>query len=132
MYKKRLTTFATILSLLVVFDAVKALTLGGPAILNWHSFVHPFWVIVAAALYFAGVKINAKWFWNVLLTVYSVTFIAALANQYAPFTDILTYNCMLFNLIFVPLYLFLGASDIGQAPKQAVPGTFTDQKLELF
>lgn len=112
MYKKRLKIFVTILALLVVLDAIKFLTIGGATIINWHSFIHPFWVIVAALLYFAGDVIKAKWFWNVLLGIYSIVFIAALVNQYIPFTDSITYNCMLFNLVFVPLYLFLGSSDI--------------------
>jgi hypothetical protein len=112
MYKKRLKIFVAVLSLLVVFDAAKFLTVGGATIINWHSFVHPFWVILAAILYFAGTVINAKWFWNTLLALYAAVFIAALINQYIPFTDVITANCTLFNLIFIPLYLFLGASDI--------------------
>lgn len=112
MYKQRLKIFVAILSLLVIFDAVKFLTVGGATIINWHSFVHPFWVILAAALYFTGTIIDAKWFWNALLALYSIVFIAALVNQYIPFTAVVTANCTLFNLIFIPLYLFLGASDI--------------------
>ena len=112
MYKKRLHIFATILSLLVVFDAIKFFTVGGATIVNWHSFVHPFWVILAAVLYVVGAMINAKWFWNSLLALYSMIFIAAVVNQYIPFTNAITANCTLFNLIFIPLYLFLGSSDI--------------------
>jgi hypothetical protein len=47
-----------------------------------------------------------------LLALYSVIFIVALVNQYVPFTDVITANCTLFNLIFIPLYLFLGSRDI--------------------
>lgn len=112
MYKKRLKIFVTVLSLVVLFDAVKFLTIGGATIINWHSFVHPFWVLLAATLYFSGALINKKWFWNALLAVYSIVFLAAIVNQYVPFTDVITANCTLFNLIFVPLYLFLGAKDI--------------------
>lgn len=112
MYKKRLKIFVTILLLLVVFDAAKFLTFGGTTIINWYSFIHPFWVFIAVVLYFTGTKINAKWFWNVLLCVYSVVSVAALINQYISFTNVLTYNCMLFNLVFIPLYIFLGSKDI--------------------
>ncbi len=112
MYKKRLKIFVTILSLVVVFDAIKFLTVGGATIINWHSFIHPFWVIAAAALYFTGAVINKKWFWNTLLAIYIVVFMIALVNQYVSFTDVVTANCTLFNLIFIPLYLFLGAKDI--------------------
>ena len=112
MYKKRLKIFVTVLSLVVVFDAVKFLTVGGATIINWHSFIHPLWVILAVVLYFAGTIIHAKWFWNMLLALYSVIFIVALVNQYVPFTDVITANCTLFNLIFIPLYLFLGSRDI--------------------
>lgn len=113
MYKKRLRIFTTVLFLLLVFDAIKFLTYGGVTIINWNSFIHPFWVITAAVLYFIGSLVNEKWVWNVLLVVYSVVFITALVNQYVPFTDILTYNCMLFNLFFIPLYLFLGSGNVG-------------------
>ncbi len=92
---------------------MKFLTVGGATIINWHSFIHPFWVITAAVLYFAGAMINAKWFWNALLGIYSAIFIAAVVNQYVPFTAAITANCTLFNLMFIPLYLFLGSSDIG-------------------
>ena len=112
MHKKRLRIFAATLSLLVVFDAVKFLTVGGTTIINWHSFIHPFWVILAAVLYFIGTLINTKWFWNTLLAIYSIIFVATVVNQYVPFTSALTANCTLFNLMFIPLYLFLGSSDI--------------------
>jgi hypothetical protein len=98
--------------LLVVFDAAKFLIVGGATIINWRSFIHPFWVILAAGLYFVGARVNKKWFWNALLALYSTIFILALVNQYVPFTEVLSYNCMLFNLMFVPLYLFLGSDGL--------------------
>ena len=113
MYKKRLRIFAAILSLLVVFDAFKFFAIGGATIINWHSFVHPFWAILAAVLYFAGAMLNRRWFWNTLLALYSIVFVTAVINQYVPFTTVITANCALFNLVFIPLYLFLGSNDIG-------------------
>jgi hypothetical protein len=112
MYKKRLKIFIAILLLLVVVDAAKFLIFGGTTLINWHSFVHPAWVITAIALYFIGIVINAKWFWNVLLALYSVVVLLAIMNQYVPFTGVITANCVVFNLFFIPLYLFLGSTDV--------------------
>ncbi len=106
---KRLNIFFWFLMAIVLGDLAKYSLAGGPNIINWQSFIHPFWVFFSLALYFIGIKARSRRLWNLLFLFYSVVFIAALFNQYIPFTPALTYNCMLFNLIFMAPYLLLGA-----------------------
>ncbi|MBI1957588.1 MAG: hypothetical protein HYS44_04015 [Candidatus Niyogibacteria bacterium] len=91
-------------SAVVALDAAKYLTFGFPALINWESFAHPAWVIGALALFFASLKFDNRAFWKFLFGVYIAVTLAALANHYLPFSETLTYNCMLFNLVFASLY----------------------------
>lgn len=111
-YQKRLIIFGSSFFAIVILDGLKFIAVGGPNIINWHSFIHPGWVFVTLALFFLGVWRNTRIVWKALFGIYLVVFLFALANQYVPFSSVLTYNCMLFNLIFVSLYFFLSAPKI--------------------
>jgi len=106
-YQKRLIIFASLFSLAVVVDGIKFLSVGGPNIIDWPSIVHPAWVIIAITLLFVGIFFDRLVVWQTLFGIYFLVMIASLLNQYIPFTTILTYNCMLFNLTFATLYFFL-------------------------
>ena len=98
-----------IFAAVVAVDWVLYRTIGGPNIINWRSFVHPAWVIGALALLGVGVAMWRRRVWQTLFGLYFTVFVVALLNQYLSFTEVLTYNCMLFNLVFVTLYCFLSA-----------------------
>lgn len=104
--KSRQIVFGGMLALLIVFDFIKYQLAGFPAIINWQSFWHPGWVIVALILFWTTILLNKKWLWRFSFLVYFLVFLAALLNQYIYFWEVLTYNCMLFNLVFTAVYFF--------------------------
>jgi hypothetical protein len=100
---------AGVVAAMVALDLMKFLTVGGVTIVNWHSFIHPFWVALAVILLFIGAKRNEHGLSSALFWLYAIIFFASYVNQYFIFTSVLTYNCMLFNAIFaVAHYLSSG------------------------
>jgi len=91
------------MSVAVIADLLKFLSVGGPNIINWNSFVHPAWVVTAIVLLVISTYLYSLRIW--FFGIYFIVFAVALLNQYLHFSEILTYNCMLFNLVFVSLYL---------------------------
>lgn len=111
----RTRTFAILAFLLVFFDLAKFWFIGGPNIINWHSFVHPAWVFFGFGSLLIANIIQRVFFTKILFWVFFTIFCAALLNQYLNFSEILTYNCMLFNAIFVAIY-FTAKSEINYRP----------------
>ena len=99
---------AEVILVMVILDLVKFLTIGGSTIVNWHSFIHPFWVIGAIAYLFVAASIDRPKLWRSLFGLYLIIFLASYLNQYAGFTAVLTYNCMLFNAIFAVAHYLAG------------------------
>lgn len=106
-YHRRVLIFALIGFLLILFDWIKFLMIGEPNIVNWHSFVHPAWVFFGFGSLLLAWFFRSKVLWRGFFWLFFAVFIAALLNQYLSFSEILTYNCMLFNAIFVAIY-FVG------------------------
>ncbi len=104
--KKRLEIFGKLFFLVAAFDLLKSIVLGGATIVNWHSFVHAGWVTVAILMIFAAAKFEARFFRRLLFVMYFLVFLTALLNQYLFFSDILNYNCMLFNLVLTAVFFF--------------------------
>lgn len=107
--KKNPIIIAEVVLVMVILDLVKFLTVGGVTIVNWHSSIHPSWVVLAIILLFIGAKRNDHGLSSALFWLYAIIFFASYVNQYFAFTSVLTYNCMLFNAIFaVAHYLMAG------------------------
>lgn len=96
-----------IIAAMVVFDLGRFLLGGGPNIVNWHSFIHPSWVVLALVLLTVAAVVDRRLLWRALFGIYFLTFFISYLNQYFGVTDILTYNCMLFNAIFATAF-YLG------------------------
>lgn len=109
--QKRILVFGSVFVLAVFADWLKFMAVGESNIVNWYSFVHPAWVITTLALLFVG----AFWFthttkyWFALFLLHFLVVAGAFINQYFPFWETLTYNCMLFNLIFTAAYFMVSA-----------------------
>ena len=104
MPRKNLLLFGGVIGAIIAADFAKYSFLGFPALVNWESFAHPAWVIGTLILFFIGLKLARPAFWKLLLGAHTIVAAAALANHYFPFSETLTYNCMLFNFAFVSLY----------------------------
>lgn len=96
-----------LLGLMIAFDGAKFILVGGPGIINWNSFIHPAWVITAFATISLISYFLRPWMTYSAFFVYLFIFALSLLNQYLQFTPVLTYNCMLFNLVFTSIYFFL-------------------------
>lgn len=103
---KRLLLFVGLFSATIAFDLVKYLVAGKPTLVNWDpvwpTLVHPIWVLTAVAFMFASVfypKVQKTAFF-----IYLIIFLASLANVYLAFTTILSYWCMIFNLVLVAIF----------------------------
>lgn len=114
--RNKLLAFFGLFSLAVVGDWLKFEILGGPNIINWHSLVHPAWVFSALFFLAVGIAAEKRIIWQSLFGLYLAIFLAALLNQYYFFTALLTYNCMLFNLVFVAIYFFLNSPQSSDQP----------------
>lgn len=123
--KKRLIVFVALFVAAIIFDWLKFLFSGKSNLINWHSFAHPAWVIGAAVFLIAGIVLWRERVWQILFWLHFFVFFAAFANQFFLFSETLTYNCMLFNLVFVALYFVLSAphkrSEISLQQKEAKP-----------
>lgn len=106
--QKRPIVIAEVVLIMVIFDLVKFLTVGGATIVNWYSTIHPFWVFLAIVLLFMAARRKNSTFSNAMFGLYLVIFLASYINQYIPFTPVLTYNCMLFNAIFAVAHYLSG------------------------
>ncbi len=93
----------------MVLDLARHLTIGGTGIINWLSFAHPAWVITSTALFAVGAWLRSARFWDSVFLAHFVLVLGSMVNQFIPFWDVLTYNCMLFNAIFATVYFLLGA-----------------------
>lgn len=111
MLQRRLIIFGIIFLAAVLADGVKFILIGGPNIVNWNSFIHPAWVFATLVLFFAGALVAKPNFWQLLFWIQLLVVVAALANQYMPYWDVLTYHCMLFNLVFTAMYFLLGTQE---------------------
>lgn len=103
-YQRKILTFSLLGFLLVFFDLAKFYGVGGPNIINWHSFVHPAWVFFSFGSLLGATLVQEALLTKTLFWIFFSVFCAALLNQYLNFSEILTYNCMLFNAIFVAIY----------------------------
>lgn len=108
--RRKLKILALLFLVVVAFDGLKYLLVGEPAIINWRSFVHPVWVIVTLALFWLVVFSQSARILTLVFFIYLSVFIAAFLNQYFSFAAFLTYNCMLFNLVFAAFYYLLSES----------------------
>ena len=100
----RVCVFAVLFAAFVVLDGIKFLIAGKPTIVDWETFVHPAWVIVAGitllvAAFYPSAQRAAFW-------VYLLVFIASYVNVYLAFTEVLTYFCMIFNLVLTAVFFF--------------------------
>lgn len=100
----RLFIFGILFAAALAFDFLKYQFIGGDTIANWWEWAHTVWVVFAPVSIFLAVFIPSLR--NVFLILYTAVFAAALFNIYYPFSDILTYNCMLFNLVLATAYFF--------------------------
>ena len=101
---KKLFWFATVFVTLIVLDGAKFLIAGKPTVVNWESFVHPAWVILAVIVLLASAfykPLQRLAFWAYLLV-----FAASYLNIYLAFTEVLTYFCMIFNLVLTTVFFF--------------------------
>jgi len=104
MKNKKLLFFTLIFALAVFVDLLKFFLNGKPTVVNWESFIHPFWVITAiVTLTFSSffTKAHKVTFW-----LYFGVFAFAYVNIYFQFTEKITYFCMIFNLVLVSVLLF--------------------------
>lgn len=102
----KLKIYAVLFSVFVVFDAGVFLASEEVNIINWRSFVHSGWVILAAAIMLATAFLKHKFLKYFGLVIYLIIFILSLINQFIPFNDVLNYYCMLFNLGLFSIYYF--------------------------
>jgi len=104
----RLFIFAGLFLAVIIFDLLKFLAAGKPTIVNWDitwpTIVHPIWVSLAICSMFAAAFFPRAQ--NVVLVIYLLIFIASLANVYLAFTTVLSYWCMIFNLVLVSVFYF--------------------------
>jgi len=104
----RLFVFAGLFFATIVFDFLKFLTLGKPTIVNWDptwpTIVHPLWVLTAISFMVASVFFPRVQ--KIAFVLYLIIFLASLANVYLSFTTILSYWCMIFNLVLVSVFFF--------------------------
>jgi hypothetical protein len=105
---QKLFLFASLFLVTILLDLLKYVTFGKPTIVNWDpiwpSIVHPLWVLTAVALMYGSVFF--KRVQTVAFCIYLVIFVASLANVYLNFTTILSYWCMIFNLVLVSVFFF--------------------------
>lgn len=104
---KRVRIFAILAFFLVFFDLVKFYIVGGPNIINWNSLVHPLWVFVGFGSLLAATFIQKAFLTKTFFWIFFSVFCVALLNQYLNFSEILTYNCMLFNALLVAIYFIV-------------------------
>ena len=102
---KRLLFFASIFAVATAVDLIKFFIFGKPTVINWESFVHPVWVVGSIIVLFLSIYIPpirrvAFWFY---LSIFALSYI----NIYFAFTDVLTYFCMIFNLVLTSIYFFV-------------------------
>lgn len=96
--------FAALFGASVVLDALKFVAFGKPTLINWESFVHPAWVVLAGiALFLAAYSNRVR---QAALYIYLVIFAASYLNVYLGFTEVLTYWCMIFNLVLTAVFFF--------------------------
>ncbi|QQG46020.1 MAG: hypothetical protein HYY55_03580 [Candidatus Niyogibacteria bacterium] len=105
--KRKLILYASIFGIVIAFDGLKYLAVDGPNIINWQSFAHPAWVIFTLALFAYAATSYSQPVFKSAFFVHTAVFAAAFLNQYLPFSETLTYNCMLFNLVFLSMYYLL-------------------------
>src|SRR3989344_3947404 len=105
--RKKLAIYATLLGAVVLFDWLKFAYVGGPNIINWNSVVHPAWVGFAFLALLISAAFWRSWIFYGALLLYFAVFSASLLNQYLHFSETLTYNCMLWNLVFVTMFYLL-------------------------
>jgi len=105
--KRNIFLYISSFGIIVTFDGLKYLLAGGPNLINWQSFIHPAWVISAIVILAANAYFWKPALFKLSFIVYFIIVAASLINQYLPFSEILTYNCMLFNLVFASIYFLL-------------------------
>lgn len=118
MLHKKLLTYGLIIAAIVGLDLVKFLAFDFPTLVNWRSFAHPAWVLTALVLLLASAKLDSRRLWQALFWVYALVAVAALLNHYLPFSETLTYNCMLFNFAFASLYFVAGNANPSTRAKE--------------
>lgn len=102
---RNLFFFAALFSAAVALDGVKFLAIGKPTVIDWESFVHPLWVVIAAVVLLSASF--SRLVQRIAFWVYLTIFAASYINVYIAFTEVLTYFCMLFNLVLTALFFFV-------------------------
>lgn len=100
----RLLLFALLFAGAITLDLIKFLIAGKPTVVNWESFIHPFWVVTAGVVLLLSVYlplVRKIAFW-----VYLTIFVVAYLNIYLSFSESLTYFCMIFNLVLTSVFFF--------------------------
>jgi len=104
----RLFLFGSLFLAVIVFDFIKVLVVGKPTIVNWDAswptIVHPLWVLTAITVIFVSALFPRVQ--QVAFFVYLIIFLASLLNVYLSFTEVLSYWCMIFNLVLVSVFFF--------------------------
>lgn len=113
----RLFLFGSLFLAVIVFDFIKVVVIGKPTIVNWDTgwpaVVHPLWVLTAITVIFVSALFPRVQ--KVAFFAYLTIFLASLLNVYLSFTEVLSYWCMIFNLVLVSVFFF------SQAPAKAEP-----------
>ncbi|OGF49019.1 hypothetical protein A3G55_02460 [Candidatus Giovannonibacteria bacterium RIFCSPLOWO2_12_FULL_44_25] len=102
--RKRLAIYAALFGTVVLFDWLKFVYVGGPNIINWNSLAHPVWVATTLVILSIAVFQPRREIISVAFLLYFAVFATTLLNQYLHFYETLTYNCMLFNLVFATMF----------------------------
>ena len=100
----RLKIYASILALVVLFNALGFFVFDVNGIINWRSLIHSGWVTFATLLLFLFAFTRSPRLGYTGAVLYGGIFLAALANQFFSFSDTLNYHCMLFNLVLFTVY----------------------------
>ena len=108
MLKKKQLVIAGIVGTMVVVDLIKFFAVGGTTIINWHSFIHPFWVVLSVVFLLIADFVDRAKLWRMLFGLYFIIFLASYLNQYFGFSGTLSYYCMLFNAIFAVAFYLSG------------------------
>lgn len=100
----RLLIFGILFTVVLAFDFAKYYFLGGSTIANWWEWGHTLWVLGAGISFILSVFIPTLR--TVFLILYTSVFAITLGDVYYSFSELLTYNCMLFNLSLATAYFF--------------------------
>ncbi|MDO8575062.1 MAG: hypothetical protein Q7R61_02190 [bacterium] len=106
MRSEKIRTILIVFAAVLGLDLFKFFMVSGPTLVNWNSWPHWVWVLLALGLLFLAAIFKNRRFIRINIAAYLIVALLAAANHYFPFSAVLTYNCFLFNLILVSIYFF--------------------------